>query len=128
MNTYEFWASCVWKFLINDIYVYNMDLYTIEREHNNNSTKTMQKCTKIATIYFSIFYLQIQLQNIYHIWLAYKISVQHNWISMTIWVFRKSCAPCPNINHIKNHKEKLDDFGGGKLKDIIINIYPLCSI
>ena len=27
----------------------------------------------IATIYFSIFYLQIQLQNIYHIWLVYKI-------------------------------------------------------
>ena len=44
-----------------------MDLNTIEREHYNNSTKTMQKCTKIATIYFSIFYLQIQLQNIYHI-------------------------------------------------------------
>ena len=41
---------------------------------------------------------------------------------------KKLCTACPNINHIKNHKEKLDDFGGGKLKDIIINIYPLCSI
>lgn len=42
-------------------------------EGTQQSYQNNAEMHKTIAIYFSIFYLQIQLQNIYHIWLVYKI-------------------------------------------------------